>query len=81
MITVGQLLENYKKGNIILVDSTTDTEAGVIPAESPVIKLIEENSNRLGIKIIKTCIQCQMKCLIEWLNSQRFQSLCLTNWL
>lgn len=42
MITVGQLLENYKKGNIILVDSTTDTEAGVIPAESPVIKLIEE---------------------------------------
>ena len=42
MITVGQLLENYKKGNIILVDSTTDTEAGVIPAESPVIKLIQE---------------------------------------
>ena len=42
MITVGQLLENYKNGNIILVDSTTDTEDGVIHAENPVIKLIEE---------------------------------------
>lgn len=42
MLTVGQLLENYKKGNIILVDSTTEIEAGVVPAESPIIKLIED---------------------------------------